>query len=99
MQDHAAQAFGSFHDTSQYTEVIWRFSAEAAERALSWQFHPGQETKMLEDGRLEVRFRAGGWLEMAWHLYQWGDCVEVVAPPELAAMVHHARRDDFDALP
>ncbi|MFC3119550.1 hypothetical protein ACFOHS_19975 [Jhaorihella thermophila] len=36
---------------------------------------------MLEDGRLEVRFHAGGWLEMAWHLYQWGDSVEVVAPP------------------
>ncbi|MEQ9696089.1 WYL domain-containing protein [Shimia sp. SDUM112013] len=99
LQSHAAQAFGSYHNDTQYTEVIWRFSPEAAERALSWEFHPGQETKMLEDGRLEVRFRAGGWLEMAWHLYQWGDCVEVVAPAELAAMVHPARRDDFDALP
>lgn len=96
---HAARAFGSYHDDSQYGEVIWRFALEAAERAASWRFHPDQTTRFLEDGRLEVRFRAGGWLEMAWHLYQWGDSVEVVAPKALARMVRPPRRSDFDALP
>lgn len=33
--------------------------------------------------------------EMAWHLYQWGDTVEVIAPDELRAMVEGYRRDDF----
>jgi hypothetical protein len=36
---------------------------------------------------------------MAWHLYQWGESVEVVAPTGLANLVHSARRADFDALP
>ncbi|MFC7706210.1 hypothetical protein ACFQXB_18725 [Plastorhodobacter daqingensis] len=25
-----------------------------------------------DDGSLVVRFEAAGWLEMTWHLYQWG---------------------------
>ncbi|MCA0906971.1 WYL domain-containing protein [Ruegeria marisrubri] len=99
LAEHAARAFGSYHDDGQYGEVIWRFAPDAAARAASWQFHPGQTARMLEDGRLEVRFHAGGWLEMAWHLYQWGDSVEVVAPEALARLVHPARRGDFDALP
>jgi predicted DNA-binding transcriptional regulator YafY len=50
------------------------------------------------DGSLTVRFRACGWLEMAWFLYQWGKEVEVLEPEGLAELVHPARRD-FDALP
>ncbi len=46
-----------------------------------------------------VRFRASGWLEMAWHLYQWGDAVEVLAPDGLRALVEGHRRSDFEALP
>ncbi len=42
---------------------------------------------------------AAGWLEMAWHLYQWGDAVEVIAPEGLRALVENYRRNDFDALP
>ncbi|PSL16045.1 helix-turn-helix transcriptional regulator [Shimia abyssi] len=99
LEEHASRAFGSYHNDAQYRDVIWWFDVGAVERAQSWEFHPGQKTRLLEDGGLEVRFRASGWLEMAWHLYQWGDCVEVIAPRELADMVHAARRDDFDALP
>ncbi|MBU0781248.1 MAG: WYL domain-containing protein, partial [Alphaproteobacteria bacterium] len=51
------------------------------------------------DGSLIVRFHAAGWLEMAWHLYQWGDRVEVIAPPELRDMVEGHRRSDFAAMP
>lgn len=65
---------------------------------MPWNFHATQQAQLLNDGRLEVQFRAGGRLEMAWHLYQWGDSVEVVVPPEFAAMVHPARREDFEAL-
>ena len=71
----------------------------AADRAAEWRFHPRQTTRRLEDGSLEVRFEAGGWLEMAWHLYQWGNSVEVVAPEALRRMVDGWQRGDFDALP
>lgn len=96
---YAEAAFGSYHNPEQVGEVVWHFSEAAASRAENWQFHPKQFAKRLKDGRLEVRFRAGGWLEMAWHLYQWGDEVEVVAPEALRDLVHVARRSDFEALP
>lgn len=96
---HAARAFGSYQHETEFGEVIWHFAPEAAERAAEWRFHPDQQTRPLPDGGLEVRFRASGQLEMAWHLYQWGDSVTVVAPEALAQLVHPGRRGDFDALP
>lgn len=97
--DYAAQAFGVWQDPAQYGEVIWRFAPDAAERAAGFRFHPGQVLEPQTDGSLIVRFRAAGWLEMAWHLYQWGDRVEVIAPPELRDMVEGHRRSDFAAMP
>jgi predicted DNA-binding transcriptional regulator YafY len=51
------------------------------------------------DGSLTLRFHASGLLEMAWHLYQWGDTVEVLAPQRLRDLVAEHRRPDFAALP
>jgi predicted DNA-binding transcriptional regulator YafY len=50
------------------------------------------------DGSLIVRFSASG-VEMCWHLYVWGDQVEVLAPERLRDMVHAWRRSDFPSLP
>jgi predicted DNA-binding transcriptional regulator YafY len=50
------------------------------------------------DGSLIVRFSASGHLEMCWHLYVWGDKVEVLAPECLCEMVHAWRRSDFPSL-
>jgi len=36
---------------------------------------------------------------MAWHLYQWGDQVDLVVPESLRQMVERYRRGDFPALP
>ena len=99
LKNYAALAFGVYQDTEQYGEVVWRFDPKAAKRAAEFCFHPTQIAEFQEDGSLVVRFYAAGWLEMAWHLYQWGDKVEVVAPDGLRAMVEKYRRSDFDALP
>lgn len=99
LADYAQRAFGSFHDDREYGEVVWKFAPQAADRAQRFLFHPSQTSEILDDGSLVVRFHASGYLEMAWHLYSWGSSVEVLAPPELAAIVHPHRRDDFPALP
>jgi predicted DNA-binding transcriptional regulator YafY len=99
LEDYAAQSFGVYQDPAQYGEVIWRFASESAARASEFCFHPKQIVEPQDDGGLIVRFQASGWLEMAWHLYQWGDKVEVIAPEGLRALVEHHRRSDFDALP
>jgi predicted DNA-binding transcriptional regulator YafY len=99
LADYAQRAFGSFHNDAEYGEVIWRFSPHAAGHAQRFLFHPSQVSELEADGSLLVRFRASGHLEMAWHLYSWGDAVEIISPTNLATMVHPFRRNDFAALP
>jgi predicted DNA-binding transcriptional regulator YafY len=96
---HAARAFGSYQDEARYGEVVWRFSPAAAPTAREFVFHPDQRLEDQPDGALVVRFHASGWLEMAWHVYQWGDAVEVLAPEALRRLVEGHRRNDFEALP
>lgn len=99
IERYAARAFGAHQTEGQYDEVIWKFTPEAAERAAGFRFHPDQVLEPQDDGGLIVRFDAAGWLEMAWHLYQWGDKVEVVAPAGLRDYVHPWRRPDLDGMP
>lgn len=95
----ASESFGSFHADAEFGPVIWRFSPSAANVARDFQFHPTQVFEDEEDGSLTVRFKASGWVEMVWHLYQWGDQVEVVAPKQLRDMVNGFQRGDIEVLP
>ena len=99
LSDHAARAFGSYHAAQEYGEVIWRFAPTAADTAREFTFHPAQHLTDEPDGSLTVRFAASGHLEMAWHLYQWGDAVEVLAPAALRDLVAGHRRSDLAAFP
>ena len=73
--------------------IIWPSHGLAAPRPNG--FHPDQVTEDQPDGSLIVRFHASGWMEMCWHLYQWGDAVEVLEPEALREMVEGFRRSDF----
>ena len=88
-----------FQNEEEFGEVIWRFSPQAAAHARGFEFHPGQTLEDQPDGWLIVRFSAAGHLEMAWHLYLWGDQVEVLAPERLRRMVEGYQRSDFPSLP
>ena len=99
LSEHSARAFGSYHAEPEYGEVIWRFAPEAARVAREFQFHPQQVVEDGADGSLTVRFCASGHLEMAWHLYQWGNAVEVLAPEALRDIIAAHRRADFVSLP
>ncbi len=76
----ARRSFGVFQE--EPFDVVWRFKSEAAEDAREWVFHPDQTMEEQPDGSLIVRFRAGGAREMSWHLYTWGDTVEVIGPKD-----------------
>lgn len=99
LQAFADRAFGVFQNEEELGDVVWRFLPSAAERARRFLFHPSQEVQDEPDGSLTVRFRAAGHLEMCWHLYVWGNQVEVLAPERLRHMVHAWRRSDFPSLP
>lgn len=99
LQAWANRAFGVFQNDAEFGEIVWRFTPAAAERARGYVFHPDQKQEDQPDGSLIVRFSASGQLEMAWHLYTWGDKVEVISPPTLKAMIEGHRRSDFASLP
>jgi predicted DNA-binding transcriptional regulator YafY len=81
LQDYADQSFGIFHDDTE--DVVLRVTPAGAEDALRWRFHTNQTVEPQPDGSVIVRFRASGMLELAWHLFTWGDKVEILAPPAL----------------
>jgi predicted DNA-binding transcriptional regulator YafY len=99
IDQHAQKAFGAFQNDAEYGEVIWKFKPDVASHARAFLFHPAQVLEDLPDGSLIVRFNASGHLEMCWHLYMWGDQVEVLAPEILKKMVEPYQRSDFHALP
>jgi predicted DNA-binding transcriptional regulator YafY len=81
LQAYAERSFILFQEKP--FNVVWRFSPEAAADARQFLFHPTQAFEEGPDGSLIVRFRAGGALEMCWHLFTWGNQVEVLAPRHL----------------
>ncbi len=85
LQDYADQSFGIFHDDTE--DVVLRVTPAGAGDALRWRFHANQVVEPQPDGSVIVRFRASGMLELAWHLFTWGDNVEIVAPPVLKAIL------------
>lgn len=79
-ENYTRDSFGVFRE--EPFDVEWKFSPSAAPDAKDFQFHPNQTVKELRDGSLVVKFKAGGALEMAWHLYTWGDTMEVIKPKD-----------------
>ncbi len=96
LEKYSRRSFGVFHEKP--VKVAWKFSPRAAPDARDFVFHPDQTTEDLRDGSLIVRFKAGGKLEMCWHLYMWGADVEVLEPPELAEMCE-GHRPSWQGLP
>lgn len=80
LEDHAGTMFGVFHEAP--FDVAWRFAPAVAGAVRTYRFHPRQTVEDQTDGAVVVRFRAGGALEMAWHLHSWGEHVEVLGPPD-----------------
>ena len=78
LQKYAEESFGAYHEKP--FDVEWLFDKEVAKDAEHYIFHPTQTMFKNPDGTLTVKFRAGGRLEMDWHLYTWGNHVKVIKP-------------------
>jgi predicted DNA-binding transcriptional regulator YafY len=81
LQDYAARSFGIYQ--GEVEEIVLQVTPEGAQDALGWRFHPTQTLERLPDGSVMVRFWATGLLELAWHLFTWGDKVRVIRPHAL----------------
>jgi predicted DNA-binding transcriptional regulator YafY len=85
LQAYADESFGIYQDDT--ADVVLRVSPAGAEDALRWRFHANQSVEPQADGSVIVRFRASGMLELAWHLFTWGDKVQVQAPESLRTIL------------
>ena len=94
---YAARSFGVYQE--EPVDVVWRATGDAVADARDFLFHPTQTVEEQPDGSLLIRFRAGGLLEMCWHLFSWGGGIEVLEPPELVSMVRRQLRDLRAAVP
>jgi predicted DNA-binding transcriptional regulator YafY len=85
LQAYADKSFGIYQDDTE--DVRLRIAPSAADSARRWRFHVGQKVVPLPDGAVEVRFRASGMRELAWHLFTWGPAVTVQAPERLRLLL------------
>ena len=95
----ANRGFALYQNDEEYGEIEWRFAREAAGHVRGTLFHPEQQMEECSDGSILIRFKAAGYLEMAWYLYQWGDKVEVIKPKALRDIIRGHQRSDFPVLP
>ncbi|MGA0604575.1 WYL domain-containing protein [Phenylobacterium sp. VNQ135] len=85
LQAYADESFGIYQDDIH--DVVLRILPPGREDALRWRFHARQSIEPQEDGTVLVRFRASGMRELAWHLFTWGEKVEIVEPQALHEMM------------
>lgn len=81
----ANRSFGIYQDDVEHVRLLVK--PHGAEEAMGWRFHPTQEITPMEDGSVLVEFQAAGMRELAWHLFTWGDKLEILEPPRLKEMM------------
>lgn len=79
------RSFGIYQD--EVEAVRLRVRPHGAEEALGWRFHSTQEITPQPDGSVLIAFQASGMRELAWHLFSWGDKVEILGPQRLKDMM------------
>ena len=78
--------FGRFVD-GEAVEVKLIFNKSCIPFLLRKTWHPSQQTREMEDGRLEMCFTVNGILGIRPWIYRWLPNVQVVAPDELVQLV------------
>jgi len=85
LQVFAGQSFGIYQDGVE--DVVLKITPDGAVEARGWRWHPTQTVEDQPDGGVVVRFRASGMRELAWHLFSWGEQVQIVEPERLKTVM------------
>jgi proteasome accessory factor B len=88
---HASESFGVIHEKPM--NVAIRFDADQAPYVRERLWHPSQKIIARADGRIELRFRAGGTFEIMRWILSWGPAAEVLRPQRLRGEVRAALRE------
>lgn len=92
----ANTAFAYFESVQE--DVVLHVLPSGMDDFKNYRFHSSQTVESHPEGGALVRFRASGMLELAWHLFTWGNKIEVIEPVSLrqqlttelrVALAHH----------
>ena len=90
VDERLSNAFGI--SSEEPMDVVVRFTEEQAPYIRERIWHPSQDLKELDDGRVELRLRAGGFYEIKSWVLSFGAAAEVLEPEELRAAVREEMR-------
>ena len=90
VDERLSNAFGI--SSEEPMDVVVRFTEEQAPYIRERIWHPSQELEELEDGRVVLRLRAGGFYEIKSWVLSFGAAAEVLEPEELRVAVREEMR-------
>ena len=90
VDERLSNAFGI--SSEEPMDVVVRFTEEQAPYIRERIWHPSQELEELEDGRVVLRLRAGGFYEIKSWVLSFGAAAEVLEPEELQEAVRGEMR-------
>ena len=82
----AHRSFGAFHD-GIFEEWKLTFDAKAAPMLEHYEFHPSQETQILEGGEVQIRFSCESVKEIAYECFRWSEHLISIQPDALNQVV------------
>ena len=85
LQAFMERSFGIYQDAVE--DVVLKVHPHGAEEAMGWRFHPTQNLVRQSDGSVLATFQAAGMRELAWHLFTWGDKLQILAPERLKTIM------------
>ena len=90
VDERLSNAFGI--SSEEPMDVVVRFTEEQAPYIWERTWHPSQRLEELEDGRVVLRLRAGGFYEIKSWVLSFGAAAEVLEPEELREAVREEMR-------
>ena len=90
VDERLSNAFGI--SSEEPMDVVVRFTEEQAPYIRERIWHPSQKLEELEDGRVVLRLRAGGFYEIKSWVLSFGAAAEVLEPEELREAVREEMR-------
>lgn len=81
LKKYMENSFGVYQEDPY--DITLEFAPDVREDVLNYYFHPTQKMKELENGKIQVKFKAGGSYAICQELFKWGCSVKIKAPIEL----------------
>ncbi len=78
LDEYAKNSFGIYQEKP--FQIALMFDKSVVDDVMNFYFHPTQKIQEMKNGNMKVELKAGGMLEICWHIFKWGDKVKIIKP-------------------